>query len=119
VVLCNGQYRWQWASNGNYKPVTDNDVTVGSSALQCKEVHSYSFLVSGLQVIGARKTGWTPATGTAARTTFATYSAPVISAGYVQAEVQAIADHVQTLSRRMKAIIDDLHSTAGHGLLGT
>jgi hypothetical protein len=53
---------------------------------------------------------WVVASGTAARTTFATYSSPDISAAYVEAEVQAIADHVQILSQRLKAIIDDLKS---------
>jgi cell wall-associated NlpC family hydrolase len=53
-------------------------------------------------------TSWAAATGTAERTTFATYTAPTISASPTQVEVQAIADHVQILSRRLKALIDDL-----------
>lgn len=55
-------------------------------------------------------TTWAAATGTAERTTFATYTAPTISAAPTQAEVQALADHVQILSRRLKALIDDLKS---------
>lgn len=55
-------------------------------------------------------TTWAAATGTAERTTFATYTAPTISASPTQAEVQALADHVQILSRRLKALIDDLKS---------
>lgn len=51
---------------------------------------------------------WTAPSGTASRATFATYTAPVISAVPTQAEVQAIADHVQIMSQRMKAMIDDL-----------
>lgn len=51
---------------------------------------------------------WAAATGTASRATFATYTAPVISNPPTQAEVQAIADAVQVLSQRAKAIIDDL-----------
>lgn len=51
---------------------------------------------------------WTAATGTASRATFATYTAPVISNPPTQAEVQAIADAVQVLSQRTKAVIDDL-----------
>lgn len=57
------------------------------------------------QDVGA---AWTAPTGTASRATFATYAAPDISAAYVEAEVQAIADHVQVLSQRLKAIVDDL-----------
>jgi hypothetical protein len=56
----------------------------------------------------AKLTGFTAATGTADRTTFATYTAPTISASPTQAEVQAIANAVQVLSRHMKAMIDDL-----------
>lgn len=51
---------------------------------------------------------WNAATGTAARTTFATYTAPTISVLYTQAEVQALADHVQILSQRLKAVVDDI-----------
>lgn len=53
-------------------------------------------------------TTWTAATGTASRATFSTYSAPTISASPTQAEVQALADHVQVLSERLKALVDDL-----------
>jgi len=57
-------------------------------------------------VVGA--SGWTAATGTADRSTFATYTAPTISNPPTQAEVQAVANAVQILSRHMKALIDDL-----------
>lgn len=70
------------------------------------------------QVVGARKAGWAIATGTATRTTFATFAGQTITNPPTQAEVQAIDDHVKILSERMKATIDDLHSTAGHGLFG-
>lgn len=51
---------------------------------------------------------WSAATGTASRTTFATYTAPTISAAYVQAEVQALANALQDVSRAMKAVVDDI-----------
>lgn len=51
---------------------------------------------------------WTVASGTASRATYATYSAPVITNPPTQAEVQAVADHLQILSQRVKALIDDL-----------
>lgn len=59
-------------------------------------------------VAKAGTSGWTAATGTADRATFTTYTAPTISAVPTQAEVQAVADAVQVLSRHMKALIDDL-----------
>lgn len=60
--------------------------------------------------------GWGAATGTTLKTTFATYVSPVISNPPTQAQVQAIADHVQLLSQHMKALID---AGLGSGLLGT
>lgn len=53
-------------------------------------------------------TGWASATGTASRAAFATYTAPTISNPPTQAQVQAMATHIQVLSRTLKAIIDDL-----------
>jgi len=58
--------------------------------------------ISGNQIIGVRKTGWATATGTATRTTFDTASVTL-----------------PQLAERMKALLDDLHATAGHGLIGT
>lgn len=54
------------------------------------------------KLFGARKTGWAPATGTATRTTFNTATVTL-----------------EELAQRVKALIDDLHATAGHGLIGT
>jgi hypothetical protein len=55
----------------------------------------------GTQVLGARKTGWATATGTATRTTFDTASVTL-----------------PQLAERLKALIDDFHATAGHGAIG-
>jgi hypothetical protein len=55
-------------------------------------------------------TGWASPTGTFARTTFAAYAAPAISAAYSQAEVQALGDHVELLSQDLAALIVDLKS---------
>ena len=60
------------------------------------------YKVAANQVLGARKTGWATATGTATRTTFATGSVTL-----------------PELAERVKAMIDDLHQTAGHGMIGT
>ncbi len=72
--------------------------------------------VQGTQVLGARSTGWASPTGTADKTTFATYTSPDISASYTEAEVQALADHMQILSRHVKAIMD---AGITHGFWGT
>jgi hypothetical protein len=60
------------------------------------------FSVADTQVLGLRRTGWAVATGTATRTTFDTASVTL-----------------PLLAQRVKALIDDLHATAGHGLIGT
>lgn len=57
---------------------------------------------AGLKLLGARKTGWAVASGTATRTTFDTTTVTTAQ-----------------LAERVKALIDDFHATAGHGLIGT
>lgn len=59
-------------------------------------------ILAGGKVVGTRKTGWANATGTATRTTFDTATVTL-----------------PQLAERMKALIDDLHNTTGHGLIGT
>lgn len=59
-----------------------------------------AYFINGLQVVGARKTGWAVPTGTATRTAFDTTTVTL-----------------PQLAERVKAVIDDLHATAGHGLL--
>lgn len=51
-------------------------------------------------------TGYTAWTGTADKTSHATYTAPTISGSYTAAEVQAIADGLQNVSRLIKAMLD-------------
>jgi len=58
------------------------------------------YYVGGQKIVGARKTGWATASGTASRATFATGTVTL-----------------PQLAERVKALIDDLHSTAGHGLI--
>jgi hypothetical protein len=61
---------------------------------------STEYRVAGTPVVKAQVTGWAAATGTATRTTFDT--ATVTTA---------------QLAERVKALIDDLGATAGHGLI--
>jgi hypothetical protein len=74
------------------------------------------YRINNTQVVGGRVTGWVAPTGTATRSTFATYAGQDVSVLYTEAEVQAIDDHVKVLSERLKALIDDLTT---HGLIGT
>lgn len=70
----------------------------GSNNLNVKGVTK----TNGTQVVSSRKTGWATATGTATRTTYDTTTVTL-----------------SQLAERVKALIDDLHGTAGHGLIGT
>jgi hypothetical protein len=93
-------------------------------ALQSGKVYK----VNGLQVVTARKTGWSTDTGTALRSSLATYVAGAtltFSSTYIQSEqtasatrIAAIEAALQNISQTIKALKDDLHSTAGHGLIG-
>lgn len=85
-------------------------------------------MAAGVRVVNTRKTGWAVDTGTSKRTPNATYAAGAtltFSATYVQAELTALATRLalvetalQDATQTQKALKDDLHSTAGHGLLG-
>lgn len=61
----------------------------------------FGFIVNGLPVVGARKAGWAVATNTKLRTTFDTTTVTL-----------------PQLAARVGALIDDLFSSAGHGLIG-
>lgn len=87
---------------------------LGAGKLNC----AGEYYVNGLQVVRARFTGWSVDTGTAKRTANATYSGTA-EAGYTQATIQTLMDAVRDLSQTVKALKDDLHATAGHGLIGT
>lgn len=77
-----------------------------------------AYQVGANQVIGPRKTGWTVPTGTATRTGFATPTATVASATYAQAEITTLMQQVKAIGETLKGVIDDIHATAGHGLIG-
>jgi hypothetical protein len=73
-----------------------------------------SITISGNQVIGAREFGWTASTGTPNKAAHATYAGQTMSAGYVQAEVQALSDALKAADERIKAHEDAMRT---HGLI--
>lgn len=72
--------------------------------------------ISGLQVVGARNTGWGAQTGTATKTAYATWTHVAVSNPPTQTEVNNISTALQATDRRMKALTDAL---IAHGLIGT
>lgn len=96
--------------------VSDN-VAEGAANLYFTDARARNALSDGAGITYTPGTGEiaaTPAgtygapTGTLSRATFATYAAPTVSAVYVQAEVQALANAVQAVSRTLAALITDL-----------
>jgi hypothetical protein len=85
--------------------------------------------VAGTQVVAARKTGWSVDTGTSKRTANATYTAGAtltFTDPPTAAEMTALATRLAAVEAALqddtqttKALKDDLHNTAGHGLIGT
>jgi len=73
-----------------------------------------AFSVNGTKVVGARDTGWTAATGTALKTTWATYAGQTHTGSYVQATVQALDNACRDATQRIKALEDMLRT---HGAM--
>lgn len=89
--------------NANWYPNSNATYDLGAGGLAWRDLNiTRAVRVGADQVVGARKTGWATATGSATRTTFDTTTVTL-----------------QQLAERVKALIDDLHGTAGHGLIGT
>jgi K+-transporting ATPase c subunit len=65
----------------------------------------------GLYVHQDATPAWQTPSGTSARATFAAYSAPTISNPPTQAQVQAVADALQTVSQHLVALITDLRAS--------
>lgn len=86
-----------------FRPETDNAYALGLTNRRWSNIHAtaYSSGASGatVQVVGARRTGWTTPTGTPTRTGYATSTATTTQ-----------------LAETLKALIDDL---IAHGLIGT
>lgn len=84
--------------------VIQNDVRVEAGRFQSNgQLNLQGDLArAGTRLLSTRRTGWAVATGTATRSTF-----------------DAATVTTAQLAERVKALIDDLHATAGHGLIGT
>ena len=92
----NGQIMFDWTANGL-------DFRSG-----------YGVYNQGNQVVGARQTGWTAATGTPLRGAFAAAAAGTASAAYVQSEAQSDKTRIAALEARLIALEADLRT---HGLI--
>lgn len=73
-----------------------------------------SYSVNGVQVIGARVTGFTASTGTASKSGFDANKTYSISSTYDQSEIQALASALTETRKSLKALEDMARS---HGLI--
>lgn len=99
---------------GGFLSLTSGHLSVGAGYniyLQSGQ----SLQVNGVNVVTSRQTGFSQMTGTALLTALATYAAGTASGAYVQAELQAVMNELQSASRRLKAHEDALFT---HGLIG-
>lgn len=78
---------------------------------------SISYKVAGLQVVGARNTGWTASTGTASKAGINGSTTYTVSATYTQSEIQAIATGLQQIRQWAVAMQTAVGATSGHGLI--
>ncbi|HGM5437417.1 TPA: phage tail protein [Serratia marcescens] len=92
---------------GNVATPTTDKLQVGGS------VNAVSYKVAGIQVVGAQRTGWTAATGTAYRGTFDANQAWTIGILDI-VQIQQIANFLTQARQRIKALEDDLRA---HGLI--
>lgn len=119
-----GHLVWNMMNNG----VITNNFSIGNGVRIGVPTGNYlgvgklntagEYYINGSQVVKGRITGWTVDTGTAKRTANTTYSGTA-EVAYTQATIQTLMDTVRDLSQTIKALKDDLHATAGHGLIGT
>ncbi|MDH2313320.1 hypothetical protein [Methylobacterium brachiatum] len=72
-------------------------------------------VISGMSVIGPRKTGWAAGTGTPNRGAFDANYTQTMAPTYSQAQVQALQNQVLALAQRVLALETDLRA---HGLIG-
>lgn len=102
------------ASGGSF--LIGNIATPTTDKLQVEgsENVTVSYKVAGLQVIGARQTGWTAAAGTAFLGAFNADQDFTVSATYTQTEIQAMAAALTETRQRLKAL-EDMART--HGLI--
>jgi hypothetical protein len=89
-------------AQGNINLASGTTVVANSKSTGFNVKTGFTYQLNDVQLLTARKTGWAVATGTATRTTFDTATVTL-----------------PQLAERVKALIDDLHGTAGHGLIGT
>ncbi|HEI9710114.1 TPA: phage tail protein [Serratia marcescens] len=92
---------------GNIATPTTDKLQVGGS------VNAVSYKVAGIQVVGAQRTGWTAATGTAYRGAFDANQAWTIGILDI-VQIQQIANSLTQARQRIKALEDDLRT---HGLI--
>ncbi|MBH3027234.1 phage tail protein [Serratia marcescens] len=92
---------------GNVATPTTDKLQVGGS------INAVSYKVAGIQVVGAQRTGWTAATGTAYRGAFDANQAWTIGILDI-VQIQQIANSLTQARQRIKALEDDLRA---HGLI--
>ncbi len=109
------QKRWSWNNGGHFIPNGGNNFNIGDATNTVSKIYLVDLYSGANKVLGARITGWGAVSGAISRAAYPTYAAATISNPPTQAEVQAIADALQALSRDHGALRTDI---TAHGLIG-
>lgn len=84
--------------------------TANASASDAQTRADDAYDLAATKVTKGAGAAWAAPSGTAARTSLAAYVAPVVSNPPTQAEMQALADAVQAISRAVVALVTDLRA---------
>jgi len=98
-VVAGTGWTFEHVTQAGASPVLVAELSASGTLRTTGQIVGASFAAAGTQVVGARRTGWTAASGTAARTSF-----------------DAASVTTAELAKRVKALIDDLMA---HGLIGS
>lgn len=96
--------------DADYVSLSRETVQILASPISVKD----SYSVDGVQVVGARVTGFTASTGTASKSGFNANQTYSVGATYSQVEVKAISDTLTATRKSLKAMEDTLRT---HGLI--
>lgn len=111
--------------NGSSERVSDggsNTLVFGDLGGTIPAFVDNEFRMNGTRLIGERRPGWTPPSGSGSRDGYVSYTAPTAQASYDRAQMQEVMTSLQDVSRTVLSLVSDLHANSGsgqHALLGT
>lgn len=121
--FCVSQSVTAGAANGIWREVNASGLVTnrfantgaGACVVNIAGSASSALQINGVQVVGARSTGWFAMTGTGSKVAIAAAAAGTASAAYVQAELQGALNRIAAMEARIKAYDDVFFAAGGIG----